>query len=180
VLPADPASAVRAGIKEYLRSVEAEDWPATAVGRMTPRASPPSIEDMPAALLSFVLGKPGEQVARQNAVVAVEHALEAIEATQNRIMLTKVVIFPAQSAVVFALDMPILPTVAMVHIDRRVTAAADLPQPPAAWLVPPMVDDRPFAAGGVTLVPGCRGRSAPASLDGKPPLDAGTLERVGS
>jgi hypothetical protein len=119
----------------------------------------------------------------RRAVVAVEHALEAIEATQNRIMLTKVVIFPAQSAVVFALDMPILPTVATVHIDRCAAAAVNLfvfSTEMAACLVPLIVDDRPCAAGGITTEPGCRGRSAPASLDGKPPLDAGTLERVGS
>ena len=68
------------------------------------------------------------------AVVAVEHALEA---RQNRIMLTRVVIFPAQSAVVFALNTPGLPTITTVHIARRATAAADLfvlsTRRPRAW-----------------------------------------------
>ena len=90
-------------------------------------------------------------------MVAVEHALEAIEATQNRIMLTKVVIFPAQSAVVFALDMPILPTVATVHIDRCAAAAVNLFTFSIAMTACPallIADDRPFAAGGIALEPG--------------------------
>ena len=97
-------------------------------------------------------------------MVAVEHALEV---TQNRIMPTKVVIFPAQSAVVFALDMPILPTVATVHIDRCAAAAVNLfvfSTEMAACLASLIVDDRPCAAGGITTEPGPAGdRRRPSS-----------------
>ncbi len=100
---------------------------------MTPRASPPGIEDMPAALLSFVVGKPGEQVARQNAVVAVEQALEARRsgaAHQGGHI-------PGAVGGGVRPQYLVLLTIATVHIVRRATAAADLfvlsTRRPRAW-----------------------------------------------
>ena len=144
---------------------------------MTPRASPPGIEDMPAALLSFVAGKPGGQVARQNAVVAVEQALEArrIESAHQGGHIPGAVGGGVR---------PQYPWPANDHDGAHRPARDGRRRPvrplhaPAACLVPLIVDDRPCAAGGITPEPGRCGRSAPASLHGKPPLDAGTLERV--
>ena len=71
--------------------------------------------------------------------------------------------------------------VATVRVDRRATAAADLfvfSTAPAARPVLLMVDDGPVAAGAITLEPGAPRATGPAVLDGKLPLDAGTLERV--
>lgn len=145
---------MRDGFKEYLRHLEAEEWPAMTAGRATPRASPPGVADVLAALLSFAPGRPGEQFAQERAVVAVERALEA---RQNRIMLSGVVISPVQWAVILTLDVLVLLTIAMVHIDRRVTVAVNLfafSTAMAACLVLLMVNDRPFAAGGATVEPG--------------------------
>ena len=102
-------------------------------------------------------GGPGDaqpQFAQESAVVAVKHALEA---RQNRIMLSRVVISSVQWAVILTLDVLVLLTIAMVHIDRRVTAAVNLfvfSTAMAACLVLLMANDRPFAAGGITLEPG--------------------------
>jgi hypothetical protein len=152
-LPGSLRDAVRGGFGEYLRYVEAEEWPAMTAGHATLRTSPPGIENMLTALLSFVPGKPTEQFAQESAVVAVKHALEA---RQNRIMLSGVVISPVQWAVILTLDVLVLLTIAMVHIDRRVTAAVNLftfSSAMAACLVLLMANDRPFAAGGITLEP---------------------------
>ena len=153
-LPGSLGDAVRGGFGEYLRYVEAEEWPAMTAGRATLRTSPPGVADTLAALLSFEPGKPTEQFAQQNAVVAVKHALEA---RQNRIMLSRVVISSVQWAVILTLDVLVLLTIAMVHIDRRVTTAVNLfvfSTAMAACLVLFMANDRPFAAGGITLEPG--------------------------
>jgi hypothetical protein len=55
-------------------------------------------------------------------------------------------------------------TIAMVHIDRPATVAVNLlvlSTAVAACLVLLMVDDRPFAAGGITVQPVARRELSP-------------------
>jgi hypothetical protein len=104
-------------------------------------------------LLSFVPAQPGQQLAQQRALVALEQALEA---RRGRIMLSQTVIAPIQWIVIFTLAALVLPTIAMVHIDRPVTTAINLfifSSAVAACLALLMVCDRPFAAGGNTVEP---------------------------
>ena len=66
--------------------------------------------------------------------------------------------------------------IATVHIDRPPTAAVNLftfSSAMAAYLVLLMANDRPFATGGITLEPGCHGRSAPAPSTGSRPSTLG-------
>jgi hypothetical protein len=152
-LPEDTRTAVRAALKQYLRFVETDDWPAMAQGRANLRRIPPGLTDAMTALLSFVPAGPGQQVTQERAVIAVEQALDA---RRHRIVLSQATIAPIQWVVIFVLDALILLTIAFVHINRRATAVVNLiafSTAVACCLVLLMVHDRPFAAGGITIQP---------------------------
>jgi len=105
------------------------------------------------ALLSVVPAGPGQQVAQERAVIAIEQALEA---RRHRIVLSQATIAPIQWFVIVLLDALILVTIAIIHIDRRATAAISMvifSTAIASCLVLLMVHDRPFAAGGITVQP---------------------------
>jgi len=153
-MPGDVRTAVRSAVKTYLQFVETEDWPAMAEGRASLREAPPGLADALASISSFVPAAPGQQVAQQRAVVAVEQALEA---RWDRILLSKATIAPIQWLVVVILAALTLVTIAMVHIERPTTIAVNLfifATAVAACLVLLMVNDRPFATGGITIEPG--------------------------
>jgi hypothetical protein len=152
-MPADVRTALRGAVKTYLQFVETEDWSAMAEGRASLRESPPGLADALVLILSFVPAEPGQQVAQQRAVVAVEQALEA---RRNRILLSKATIAPIQWLVVVILAVLTLLTIAMVHLERSTTVAVNLfifSTAVAACLVLLMVNDRPFATGGITIEP---------------------------
>jgi Protein of unknown function (DUF4239) len=152
-MPVEVRTAVRNAVKTYLQFVEMEDWPAMAEGRASLRESPPGLADALASFSSFVPAGPGPQLAQQRAVVAVERALEA---RWNRILLSKATIAPIQWLVVVILAALTLVTIAMVHIERRTTVAINLfifSTAVGACLVLLMVNDRPFAIGGITIEP---------------------------
>jgi hypothetical protein len=152
-LPPDVRTAVRAAIKKHLQFIEAKDWPDMADGRANLRQPPLGLTDAMAALLSFVPAQPGQLAVQQRAIVTLEQALDA---RRNRIVLSQAAIAPIQWLVIVLLDILILVTIAMVHIDRQVAAAANLftfSTAVAACLVLLMVNDRPFASGGFTVQP---------------------------
>jgi hypothetical protein len=152
-LPEDTRTAVRAALRQYLRFIESDDWPAMAQGRANLRRIPPGLTDAMRALLSFVPLGPAQQVAQERAVIAVEQALEA---RRHRIVLSQATIAPVQWLVIFLLDVLILLTIAFVHLNRPVTAVVNLiifSTAVACCLVLLMVHDRPFAAGGITIQP---------------------------
>jgi hypothetical protein len=144
---------VRGAIKNYLQFIEVEDWPAMAQGRANLRQPPPGLTHALAALIAVVPVQPGQHVAQQRAVVAIEQALEA---RRNRILISKSVISPIQWIVILTLDVLVLMTIAMVHIDRHATAGLNLllfSTAMGACLVLLMVNDRPFNAGGIMIQP---------------------------
>ncbi len=152
-LPAGPRAALRDAMRNYRQYVEAEDWPAMMAGRASLRRLPPNLAEAMKGLLSFVPTEPGQQVAQQRAVVAIEQVLEA---RRNRILLSNAAITRIQWLVIIALDALILVTIAMVHIDRRATTAINLfifSTAVAACLVLLLVYDRPFSAGGAAVQP---------------------------
>jgi hypothetical protein len=106
---------VRAALKQYLRFIETDDWPAMAQGRANLRRIPPGLTDAMTALLSFVPAGPGQQLTQERAVIAVEQALDA---RRHRIVLSQATIAPIQWLVIFLLDVLILLTIAFVHLNR--------------------------------------------------------------
>lgn len=144
-LPETTRIEVRAAVRQY--------WPEMAAGRATLRRIPHGVTDMMRALLSFVPATIGQQVAQERAIVAIEQALEA---RKHRIVLSQATISPVQWLVIALLGALILVAIAIVHIDRPITAAVGLvivSTAVASCLVVLMVHDRPFATGGITLQP---------------------------
>jgi hypothetical protein len=76
-LPEGTRTAVRAALKQYLRFIETDDWPAMAQGRANLRRIPPGLTDAMTALLSFVPAGAVQQVTQERAVIAVEQAIDA-------------------------------------------------------------------------------------------------------
>jgi Protein of unknown function (DUF4239) len=152
-MPADSRAMLRASVETYLHFVETEDWPAMALGQANSQRPPPGLAEAVQATLSFNPSTPGQVIAQQRLANALEQALEA---RRRRIQLSRAVILPIQWEVIILLDLLILAMIAMVHIDRRVTAAVNLfvfSTAVASCLVLLMVHDRPFTAGGFTLEP---------------------------
>lgn len=152
-LPTDVRNNLREGIKRHLHFVETQDWPAMGRGEASLEAIPTGLTDAMAAVLSFTPVQPAQRLAQERALVAVEHALEA---RRSRIRLSQVQIEPIQWAVIVALMILILVTIAMIHIDNRTAMTATLlifSTAAALCLLLLMVYDRPFAFGGVTMAP---------------------------
>ncbi len=77
---------------------------------------------------------------------------QALEARRDRIRLSQLQIAPIQWAVIIALTVLILVTIAMIHIDNRTAMAATMfifSTAVALCFVLLMAFDRPFAFGGV-------------------------------
>jgi hypothetical protein len=152
-LPEPTRGVVRTGLRKHLRFIETEDWPAMLAGKASFRQSPPGLAEAMTALLAFVAGDSGQRVAQEHAVAALERALDA---QRGRVLLSSAVVAPVQWMVIFTLDVLILTTIAMVHMDRRVTAAAGMfvfSTAVAACLVLLMINDRPFSPGGFVVQP---------------------------
>jgi hypothetical protein len=153
VLPADVRSEIRSDIDRYLQFVETEDWPSMLAGRASLRQLPEGLPDALKALLTFVPEQPGQRVAQDHAARAIERALQA---RRDRIVLSQTAIAPAQWTVIFVLDGLILLTIAMLHVGRHVTTVVNLfifSTAIAACVVLLIINDRPFSAGGHTVLP---------------------------
>jgi hypothetical protein len=153
-LPADMRTKLRASIGVYLHFVDSEDWPAMAAGHANLRQSPRGLTEALDTTMSINPTTRTQEIVQASVLAALERAFEG---RRNRILLSQGVISPVQWVVIILLDMLLLTTIAMVHIDRRITAAVNtfiLSTAIAACLVLLMMHDRPFAAGGFTLGPG--------------------------
>ena len=152
-LPPDVRAKVRTAIAQHVDFVVAQDWPAMAAEHADQRAEPLGLTGALATLLSFTPAQPEQLLAQQRAVAAVE---QAFEARRNRLRLSEAEIAAVQWGVVLILALLIKITIAMIHIDKRIAMAATLfifSTAVAACLVLLMENDRPFAAGGITLTP---------------------------
>ena len=152
-LPAELRGTVRDAIGKYLRFVDDEDWPAMMQGRARAGTTPVGLGEALTALLSYAPAQPGQQIAQQRAVATIERALEA---RWNRITLSKAAISPIQWATIVLLDLLLLLTIGIVHMDRWPAAALNLASfatAIAACLILLLVNDRPFSTGGFILQP---------------------------
>jgi hypothetical protein len=153
ILPPEVRTAVHGDIKHYLEFVDAEDWPAMLQGHASLRRLPEGLPDALKTLLTFVPQQPGQGVAQEHAVRAIEGALQA---RRDRIVLSEAAIAPVQWLVIVLLDALILLTIAMLHVGRHITTAINLfifSTAVAACIVLLMINDRPFTSGGITVRP---------------------------
>jgi hypothetical protein len=152
-LPKNTRNAVHQGLKTYRQFIENEDWPAMLAGRANFRQAPPGLTEAMAALLLLESNASGQQIAQHRTVIALQNALEA---RRSRILLSSAVIAPVQWLVILTLDALVLMTIAMVHFDHQIAAAAGIfifSTAVAACLVLLMINDRPFSDGGFTIEP---------------------------
>ncbi len=152
-LPGEVRAKVRTAVKQHVEFVVERDWPEMAAMKATPRQEPVGLRTAITALLSFSPSGFDQQLAQKNAVAAIE---KAFEARRNRIRLSSTEISPIQWDVIIVLFALILVTTAMSHIGKTAAMAATLfifSTAIASCLTLLTVNDRPFAAGGVTMTP---------------------------
>lgn len=151
-LPADMRAAVRGGVRAYVDFINQLDQQAYPE-RASLRPLPPGLTDAVQSLLSFMPTTPGQHLAQERAVIALEQALSS---RRDLIELSEESISPLQWIVIFALDGLILLTLGVIHMDNRPAAVASMLALSTAFavtLVLLMVYDRPFASGAITLQP---------------------------
>ncbi len=152
-LPPEIRASFRRSIKVYLHFVESDDWPAMNVRQATLTETPKGLAEAVHAVVSFNPTTRSQEVVQQHLVSALERTLEA---RRYRILLSQGSISPLQWLVIVILDVLLLATIAMVHVERPRTAVINmfaLSTGIAACLALLMVHDRPFSAGGFTLEP---------------------------
>lgn len=152
-LPTAVRTEVKNRVTGYLTFVDSRDWPAMAKGKASLHDLPPDLPQAIAALLAFSPQSAGQKIAQRRAVVAIEQALEA---RRSRILLSEAAIGPIQWVAVFVLCALVLVTIAIIHVDTRITSAINLfifATAIAVCLLILMVNDRPYAPGGNTVTP---------------------------
>lgn len=152
-LPAAVRTDVRRRIADYLTFVDQRDWPAMAKGKASLHDLPPDLPLVIAELLAFRPQTPGQEIAQKGAVAAIERALAA---RRSRILLSEAAIGTIQWVAVFVLCALVLLTIAIIHVDTRITAAINLfifATAIVVCLLILMVNDRPYAPGGNTVTP---------------------------
>ncbi|HEY7579496.1 MAG TPA: hypothetical protein VH855_18030 [Acetobacteraceae bacterium] len=152
-LPPEIRASLRQSIGTYLRFTEANDWPAMSSGRATLTETPKGLDKAVYVAVSFNPTTRSQEAMQQHLISALQRTLEA---RRFRILLSQGSISPLQWLVIAILEVLLLATIAMVHIERPRTAAINmfsLGTGIAACLALLMVHDQPFSAGGFTLEP---------------------------
>jgi hypothetical protein len=152
-LPQNVQTEIRHSIGQYLQFTKEQEWPAMLAGSARMRTSVPGLTDAMSTLLSFVPQNPGQQIAQQRTLVAIE---QAIDARRNRILLSEASVLPMQWIVIVVLGTLMLVTVAIVHIDWPPAMTVNLfllSTALAVCLVLLLVNDRPFSTGGFEIRP---------------------------
>lgn len=152
-LPPKVRDEVRNRIVGYLTFIDEKDWPAMAAGKANLHDLPPDLPQAITAILAFEPQTPGQRVAQRSAVATIEQALAA---RRSRILLSEATIGSIQWIAVFVLCALVLVTIAMIHVDTRVTCAINLAvfaTAVAVCLLILMVNDRPYAPGGDMVTP---------------------------
>jgi hypothetical protein len=130
-----------------------EEWPAMARGEKYMGRTPRVMAEATAMVLDLNPLRPGEQLAQQRVVAALD---EALDARRNRIMLSGELIDGVQWSVILVLMILILATVAMGNVESpRASAIAMLivATASAASLVLLLAYDQPLNAGGFFVQP---------------------------
>jgi hypothetical protein len=130
-----------------------EEWPAMARGEKDVGQTPRVLTEATAMVLDLNPIRPGEQLAQQRVVAALDGALDA---RRNRIMLSGELIDGVQWGIILVLMILILATVAMGKVESpRASAIAMfiVASASAASLVLLLAYDQPLNAGGFFVKP---------------------------
>jgi hypothetical protein len=152
-LPADIREPTAAGVVAHLHFIETQDWPNMLAGSVSLQQESVGLNTALAVLLTLEPTTFSQHESQARAIAAIERAMDA---RRGRIMLSSAVIAPAQWAVILTLDLLVLITIGVVHLDRKATAALGMvifSTAVAASLILLMINDRPFSRGGNVVEP---------------------------
>jgi Protein of unknown function (DUF4239) len=152
-LPAEVRSKVRTAVKQHVDFVLEHDWPDMANMKINPSVKSTGLMNAITALLAFAPSQPNQEFAQRRAFAAIETAFEA---RRNRVRLSEAEIASVQWAVIFVMAVLILATIMLIHIGHPAAMATALfvfATAVAVCLILLMVNDRPFAAGGINVTP---------------------------
>ena len=120
--PPDVQTRLLAAVRAHIKAMAEEEWPAMARGEKDVGRTPRVLTEATAMVLGLDPTRPGEQLAQQRVVAAMD---EALDARRNRIMLSGDLIDGVQWGVILVLMILILTTVAMGNVESpRASAVA--------------------------------------------------------
>jgi hypothetical protein len=122
-LPPEIRDSFRQQIRVYLHFIETDDWPAMSVREATLTETPEGLAEAVHTVVSFNPTTRSQEVIQQHLVRAIERALEA---RRYRILLSQGSLSPLQWLVIVILDVLLLATIAMVHVERPRTALINM------------------------------------------------------
>jgi hypothetical protein len=151
-LPREVGEPLRDLIREHVNFVIAEDWESMSSLEGS-RDLPEMLAKSMIQILAYAPATHGQQIAQEQIVVALNVATTA---RLDRILLSESAISPLQWQVIIVISVLILMTICMVHLDRPFTTMANLfvfSSAVATCLILIAVNDKPFAKGGIQLMP---------------------------
>jgi hypothetical protein len=151
--PADVQTRLHAAVRAHIKAMAEEEWPAMARGENDMGRTPRVLAEATAMVLDLNPLRPGELLAQQRVVAALD---EALDARRNRIMLSGELIDGVQWGVILVLMILILATVAMGYVESPRASAIGLfvvATASAASLVLLLAYDQPLNAGGFFVQP---------------------------
>jgi hypothetical protein len=152
-LPPDVRDRFQAGIKEHLKFVVVDEWPAMSEERAALGSNPAPLEDAMNALLSFSPSRTNEQLAQSRALISAE---EALKYRRYRVYLSQEKIEPIQWIVICLVAALIMVTIAAIHVEKKWAMAISLfafSSAIAICLVLLLDYDHPFGHGDFSIMP---------------------------
>ena len=152
-LPPDVRDRFQAGIKEHLKFVVVDEWPAMSEERAALGSNPAPLEDAMNALLSFSPSRTNEQLAQSRALISAE---EALKYRRYRVWLSQEKIEPIQWIVICLVAALIMVTIAAIHVEKKWAMAISLfafSSAIAICLVLLLDYDHPFGHGDFSIMP---------------------------
>jgi hypothetical protein len=152
-LPPDVRDRFQAGIKEHLKFIVSEEWPAMSEERATLGLNPAPLEDAMITLLSFSPSRTNEQLGQSRALISAEDALKY---RRYRVWLSQAKIEPIQWIVICVVAALIMVTIAAIHVEKKWAMATSLfafSSAIAICLVLLLDYDHPFGRGDFSILP---------------------------
>jgi uncharacterized protein DUF4239 len=151
-MPAETRDLVRRAVRDHIAIAVKEEWPAMAAGSASLGQWSHPLSTAIADLLAMNPANPGQEIARQHALSALERA---VDARRQRIVLSETSVGGIKWFVFMMLAGLIEVTIAMVHVDnrqaRRITLFIFATAVAVSTLVI-MAYDHPYG-GGVLVTP---------------------------
>jgi hypothetical protein len=152
-LPPEARASLRAAVRSHIAYAVQEEWPAMTTGGETLRRLPRELMRGTTDLLALNATLPGQRLAQERALSAIEKALDA---RRQRILLSQVSAGPIKWLVIVILAALIQLTIAMLHVDSGAAKLITMllfGTAVAASMLLIMAYDQPFSSGGVRVLP---------------------------